>query len=406
MLTFNLRLGLFIVFFAALTALSVTGYAEITNKNANIVAFVRQGCPHCAKAEAFLAKLKREQPDVTIVIHDIAEEPQALIQLEEIAQKSGINVVRVPSFYVGNQLIVGYSDETSTGGWIRSALINQSQPATAKSDAASSCGAEQSLSCMPELEPSVNITPKPFAVDSYALELFGHKLRLDELGLPLFTLVMGLLDGFNPCSIWVLILIISLLAPMQNRARMLIIAGTFVAIEGMTYFMFMAAWLNLFLSLGWSRVSQIVVALLALGAGALNLKDVWFLGTGPSLSIPDAAKPGIYARMRNILLAKTMTGALVGAVILAVSVQVVEFMCTSGFPALYTRILTLRQLDTVSYYGYLLLYNLAYMFDDMVLLGIGVITLSQRRLQQKEGRILKLISGLVMVGLGVYLLVM
>jgi threonine/homoserine/homoserine lactone efflux protein len=91
--------------------------------------------------------------------------------------------------------------------------------------------------------------------------------------------------------------------------------------------------------------------------------------------------------------------------VLALLVQIVEFMCTSGFPALYTRILTLKQLDSMSYYSYLLLYNLAYMLDDVIVLAIGVITLSQRRLQEKEGRWLKLISGLVMVGLGVYLLV-
>jgi arginine exporter protein ArgO len=96
---------------------------------------------------------------------------------------------------------------------------------------------------------------------------------------------------------------------------------------------------------------------------------------------------------------------LISAVVLAILVQVVEFMCTSGFPALYTRILTLKQLDSINYYGYLLLYNLAYMLDDVIILTIGIITLSQRRLQEKEGRWLKLISGLVMVGLGIYLMV-
>jgi threonine/homoserine/homoserine lactone efflux protein len=89
--------------------------------------------------------------------------------------------------------------------------------------------------------------------------------------------------------------------------------------------------------------------------------------------------------------------------VLAVLVQVVEFLCTSGFPALFTRILTLRELETSSYYGYMLLYIAAYMFDDVVVLGTGVILLSRHRLQEKEGRWLKLISGLVMIGLGVYL---
>jgi len=203
---------------------------------------------------------------------------------------------------------------------------------------------------------------------------------------------------------WVLLLMISLLAPLNNRSRMFAIAGTFVAVEGIAYFVFMAAWLNLFLLIGLSRTSEIIIAAIALLAGALNIKDFWHFGWGVSLSIPAAAKPGIYTRMRRILQAENFAAALLGTVALAVLVQIVELMCTSGFPALYTRILTLRHLDAISYYGYLLLYDLAYMLDDVIVLAIGVITLSQRRLQEKEGRWLKLISGLVMVGLGVYLL--
>jgi len=199
-------------------------------------------------------------------------------------------------------------------------------------------------------------------------------------------------------------LMISLLASMNDRIRMFAIAGTFVAVEGLVYFIFMAAWLNLFLLIGLSRLSEIIIAAIALLAGLVNLKDFRFYGQGVSLSIPDTAKPGIYARIRQILQAKNLGGALIGAVLLAILVQIVEFMCTSGFPALYTRILTLKQLSSMSYYGYLLLYNLAYMFDDIVILAIGIITLSQRRLQEKEGRWLKLISGLTMMGIGVYLL--
>jgi hypothetical protein len=217
-------------------------------------------------------------------------------------------------------------------------------------------------------------------------------------------LALGLLDGFNPCSMWVLILMISLLAPLNNRPRMLAIAGTFVAVEGIAYFVFMAAWLNLFLLIGLSRLSEIIIAALALLAGAIHLKDFWRFGWGVSLSIPAAAKPGIYMRMRRILQADNLTAALIGTVVLAVLVQIVELMCTSGFPALFTRILTLQKLDSLSYYGYLLLYDLAYMLDDVIVLAIGVITLSQHRLQENEGRWLKLISGLVMLGLGIYLL--
>jgi hypothetical protein len=224
------------------------------------------------------------------------------------------------------------------------------------------------------------------------------------VGLPAFTLAMGLLDGFNPCSMWVLLLMISLLAPMNNRRRMLAIAGTFVLIQGIAYFLFMAAWLNLFLVIGLSRASQLIIAAIAIVAGLINVKDFLALNIGVSLSIPEKAKPGIYSRMRAILHAESLAAAIVGAIILAILVQIVEFLCTSGFPALFTRILTLRELEPAAYYSYLLLYIAAYMLDDIIILTIGVVMLSRHRLQEREGRVLKLVSGVVMIGLGVYLI--
>jgi hypothetical protein len=204
---------------------------------------------------------------------------------------------------------------------------------------------------------------------------------------------------------WVLLLMISLLAPLNDRRRMLAIAGTFVLVEGIAYFLFMAAWLNLFLLIGLSRASQLVIAAIAIVAGLINVKDFFALGWGGiSLGIPEKAKPGIYSRMRSILHAESLRAAIIGAIVLAILVQIVEFLCTSGFPALFTRILTLKELDTASYYGYLLLYIAAYMIDDIIVLGIGVTLLSRHRLQEREGRVLKLISGLVMIGLGLYLI--
>ncbi len=364
-------------------------------ESADIEVFVRNGCPHCAKAELFLEALKHEMPSLKISLHDVLQEPAALERLQRLAVNQGATV-RVPAFQVGEQLIIGYSDELTTGQLIRNALAQtQNQK---NQDTSGSCEAEKTLSCGVAAE-------TPITTDqTFNLDFLGYRVTLAQTGLPLFTLAMGLLDGFNPCSMWVLILMISLLASMKNRLRMFAIAGTFIAVEGVAYFIFMAAWLNLFLLIGLSRISEISIAIIALLAGIINLKDFKFYGRGISLSIPDAAKPDIYARIRGILQAQNITAALIGTVVLAIMVQIVEFMCTSGFPALYTRILTLQHLSKVSYYGYLLLYNLAYMFDDVIILAIGIISLSQRRLQEQEGRWLKLISGLVMIGLGIYLI--
>ncbi|HEY5140079.1 MAG TPA: glutaredoxin, partial [Methylococcales bacterium] len=251
-----------------------------TVPSADIEVFVRNGCPHCAKAELFLHALKRELPALRIVIHDVSQEPAALEQLQLLAKDQGESTVRVPAFQVGGQLIIGYSDELTTGQLIRSALARAKIPAQTpkQQDASGSCEAKESLSCEAGGEVSTQV-PQPFMLD-----FFGHRLSLDEVGLPLFTLAMGLLDGFNPCSMWVLILMISLLAPMNNRPRMFAIAGTFIAVEGIAYFIFMAAWLNLFLLIGLSRISEIVIAAIALLAGMINLKDFWFIGRGISLS--------------------------------------------------------------------------------------------------------------------------
>ena len=367
------------------------------SRQQRVEVFVREGCPHCAKAEEFLARLAKERPEVDFVIRDVMKEPAALARLQEIAKQQNTRNARVPAFFVAGQLIVGYSEEASTDKMIRGALQGQAvRPGAA--DEGLSCASQEDSTCRAEEDATAT------AAGAFEVSILGTVISLDDVGLPAFTFAMGLLDGLNPCSMWVLILMISLLSTLKDRKRMLVIAGTFVIVEGIAYFVFMAAWLNLFLLIGLSRASQLAIAAIAIVAGLINMKDFWAPGLGVSLSISDQSKPGIYARMRAILEAKSLPAAIIGVIILGLLVQVVEFLCTSGFPALFTRILTLRQLDTASYYGYLLLYIAAYMLDDVIVLAIGVTTLSHRRLQEKEGRWLKLISGVVMVGLGVYLI--
>ena len=134
------------------------------------------------------------------------------------------------------------------------------------------------------------------------------------------------------------------------------------------------------------------------------MKDFFARHRGISLSIPESAKPGLHARIRGILQADNLAGALVGIVVLAGPVNLVKLLCTAGFPALYRQILTLQHMPSWKYYGYLGLYNLAYIFDDSHMVMIAVVTLSHRKLQERAGRWLKSTSGLVMAGLGAILL--
>jgi glutaredoxin len=331
--------------------------------------FVRAGCPHCEAAKEFLNELQRERPWLRITIHDVSEDPTARQRLAMLSAERGITNIGVPTFLIGTELIVGFLSTDTTGAEIRARLDRQMQG---------------------------SVTQPPVA--AIRTTWFGE-LRVMDLGLPLFTIVIGLLDGFNPCSMWVLLFMLSLLAGLANRPKMLLIAGTFVAVEGIAYFAFMAAWLNMFLLIGLSRITELILGSIAGLAGVINIKDYWAFQRGISLGIPEAVKPGLYARMRRIIQAENTLAALLGTVMLAVLVQAVELVCTAGLPALYTRILTMQQLDRLAYYGYLALYNAAYMLDDVLVLVLGVITMSHYRLQEREGRWLKLISGIVMVGL-------
>jgi hypothetical protein len=368
---------------------SFAAQSAAENKPIEVELYVSEGCRHCAYAQAFLNKLHGERRDFHTRIADVRQDPQARARLVQLARDAGVKP-GVPAIHVGDQLIIGFDSASTTGARIRSAL--DKAPPSVGSQVDSTCSVDTALACEGSEEEAIGI---PFT---------GHKLTVQSVGLPLFTIAIGLLDGFNPCSMWVLILMLSMLASLKNRRKMLAIAGTFVVVEGLAYFAFMAAWLNLFLLIGISQISILAIGGLALIAGAINLKDFFVFGRGITLSIPAGFRPAIYEKIRAILYADALWPALLGSTVLAVLVQIIELMCTSGFPALYTRILTMRQFDQATYYGYLLLYNLMYMLDDILVLGIGVMTLSQRRLQEKEGRVLKLISGLTMLGLGIYLL--
>ena len=362
----------------------------------DIEVFVRKGCPHCETAKVFLEKLKEEKPDLQILYRDVGQDSQALPRLTKLAVKHGVKHLGVPTFYLRGELIVGFNSHETTGKQILE-LLERPPPGTTSRDSKDTCPLQSTTSC--------NTSKVSHPVDSHSINIpWIGSYSLDDIGLPLFTIFLGLLDGFNPCAMWVLLFLLSLLATLRDRRKMFLIAGTFVVISGLVYFTFMAAWLNIFLAIGYSRLTQIVLGSLALIIGGINLKDFVAFRHGISLTIPESAKPGIYTKVRRVIQAENLSGALLGIVILAIMVNFIELACTAGFPALYTEILTSRNFESWQYYGYLAIYNMAYMADDALMVTIAVVTLSHRKLQEREGRWLKGISGLVMVGLGLTLL--
>jgi hypothetical protein len=162
--------------------------------------------------------------------------------------------------------------------------------------------------------------------------------------------------------------------------------------------------LNVFLLVGYLRWAQITLGFFAATIGIIHVKDFFAFKKGISLSIPESAKPGIYTRIRKIVSAENLIGAIAGATVLAVLVNIIELLCTAGLPALYTEILTIQQYPAWKNYAYLGLYNVAYMFDDVLMVACVVITLGRHKLQEREGRWLKLASGAAILTLGLVMI--
>lgn len=357
--------------FLLLLTMSALPAAEQKRQDADqstLEVFVRDGCPHCAEAKAFLPAFEREHPWVRIVYRHVDSDDAARQALAGYSQSADIWPPGVPSFVYDGRMLVGFDNAERTG---------------------------------PQLAELVGRHGPPQAVVESGL--LGT-LSVSRLGLPLFTLAMGLLDGFNACAMWVLLFLLSLLVHLHDRRRMALIAGTFVLASGAVYYAFMAAWLNFFLLLGISATLHMVLGGVALAIGAVNVKDFMRPGRGFSLSIPDSAKPGIYARMRAVLTADTLPASLAGIAALAVMVNFIELLCTAGLPAIYTSVLAQQDLGPSAHYAYLGLYTLGYIADDTLMVTIAVAALGSPRISVHTGRWLKLLSGTVMIALGVLLI--
>jgi hypothetical protein len=244
----------------------------------------------------------------------------------------------------------------------------------------------------------------PADADSLTIPLIG-RIDTSTLSLPVFTIIIASLDSFNPCAFFVLFFLLSLLIHAHSRPRMLLIGGVFVFFSGLIYFVFMAAWLNLFLITGTLPAVTMAAGIVALFVAAINIKDFFFFEQGISLVIPEEQKPKLFARMRNLLKTNSLLSMVAGTVVLALAANSYELLCTAGFPMVFTRMLTLQQLSTPMYYLYLAFYNGVYIIPLAVIVGVFTVTLGSRKLTERQGRILKLVSGLMMLGLGLALLI-
>jgi cytochrome c biogenesis protein CcdA len=259
------------------------------------------------------------------------------------------------------------------------------------------------------LEKQQNTTVVCEQADKGTIKLpFGlGELDSSEISLPLFTLIIGGLDGFNPCAMWVLTFLLSLLIYSKSRKKMMLIGGIFVLTSGLIYFVFMTAWFNIFfLSIGkFDLLIRSIIAGIAIVAGLINIKELFWFKKGVSLTISDKHKPKLYKKMREIIHERNVAIAIFSTILLAVFVNFIELLCTTILPASYTNILAAQSLPTLGYYAYLALYNIIYVVPLFVIVTVFVLTMGRHKFTEKQGKLLKLISGLLMLTLGLIMLI-
>jgi hypothetical protein len=339
--------------------------------------FWSESCPHCQAARPVVEQIDADRPWLELHEHEISTDPEARELYLELAAELGEEARYVPALAFCETLVQGFPGEAE--------LVEMLERCRES-------GVRKAAGEPPPPETEVS------------LPLLGE-VDLGGWSLPLTTVVLAGLDAFNPCAFFVLLFLLSLLVRSHSRGRMLVISAIFIVFSGLLYFVFMAAWLNLFLWLGelrWITISAGVVAVVMAG---INIKDFFAPARGPSLSIPESAKPSLFARMRKLARASSLASAVVATVVLATAANTYELLCTAGLPMIYTRVLTMAELSAGAYYLYLGLYNLVYVIPLIVIVAISMRTLGRRKLQEHEGRALKLLSGLMMLGLGVALLV-
>lgn len=363
---------------------------------ADIVVFVRDGCPHCAAFEAYAL-----QHELEVEYHEVTElDAQKLFT--DLQERAPALNQGVPTFVINGHVSQGY--DTDEHGDAIAARTEACQKST--------------KGCLPfeeflaggntvEVEATGETCTENCDADleRYTLDLwFFGPTDLTLLSLPTLSILLGFLDGFNPCAMWVLITLLTLLINTHDMKKVWIIGGTFLFVSGAIYYLFIAAWLNVFLLIGYNFWVQKAIGLVAIGGGGFYLYEAF--GKDPNQCHVSnlAGHKRIIDKMKHILELSAWPAMILGVSVLAVSVNMIELVCTAGLPAIFTQILAFNDVTHWARYWYILIYIILYMIDDVVIFGIAVYTLHATGMTTKYRRFTLIFGGFLMYSLGMLLI--
>ena len=340
--------------------------------------FYSDFCPHCTKEKAFLDVLENQYSNLIINKYSVTSDKEASTILTSFYEEYEVperNWGLVPALFIRDEYFIGYSEEIKA----KIAECVEGCPTNGQ-----------------------NI---------YEVDIpFLGTINTSEMSLTTLTIILGLLDGFNPCAMWVMLFLIALLINTSSRKRMLLIGGTFLFSSGLVYYLILNAWLKLFLAVSYINIVRMLIGGLALSVGVWQIKN--FIDYKPGVCKVTSGENGIQERIRSKIesKAKEITdasigiGMLIGVFLLALGVNMVEFFCSAGVPAIFTQILSLNTTSDFQYQFYILLYTFVFMFDDLAIFLAAFFTLKQFGFTQEYNHWATLIGGLLIFVLGLLLI--
>lgn len=349
--------------------------------------FWAEGCPHCAAAKPVVAEFQQRFPQLEVRSFEVGADAGNRRRLAAMATKFGFEPTGVPVFFLCTRHWVGYSQSVTPK--VLEAAISQCVASGCPDAGANGTDGE---------------TKNPTR-DVVELPIVGQ-VEPERQSLVLSTVLIAAVDGVNPCSLWVLSILLALTLRTGSRRTTVVTGLVYIFVTGLVYALFVGGLFTVFQVLNFTPTVRVFVALLAGVFAVINIKDFFWFKAGVSLSIPEARKPGIYGRMRQVLSSARSLPALVAStVVLAAGVSFVELGCTAGFPVLWTSIVTDREVSAVGFGLLLALYMVVYQLDELVIFTVAVATMRMTKLQERQGRLLKLLSGMMMLSLAVVMLV-
>lgn len=352
--------------------------------------FHAEGCSTCALETAYLEELIEREPNLELHSYELAFDKENQKLAKDIGVLLGQEIQLTPTLIVGREVIVGFSEGSTE------ARIEEAIDFVRTNNVRDVVG--EMLGFVKPNE-GVDLVNQDTTIK---LPFFGE-IDAKTVSLPLLAIVLGTLDGFNPCAMWVLLLLISSLFHLEEQWKKWFLGGLFLVTTAVMYFMFMYSWLSITLLFGTLVYIRWLIGGISIGGGLFNLNRYRTMVPGCEV-VDDSKRLKIRDKIKSIYNQPVFALAAVGIVVLAVSVNLVELICSAGLPVLFTQILSLNNLSDTQYILYMLLYLFMFMLDEVIVFVIAMKTAELTGISTKYARNAHLVGGILMIILGLLMI--